>query len=304
MPQLVPFLWFDRHADEAMAYYTSIFDDSRIGHVERYPDESLDPHFATMTGKVIMGSFELCGQPFLCLDGGPQFPINPSISFSCAFDERDAIESAWRQLTEGGTVLMPFQAYPWATAFGWVQDRYGVSWQLAMTAADPPPQRITPMLLFTGPAAGQAATAMGQYTTLFDGSGIDALTVYEDGDDDTPGLVKHARFHLGDQHFLAMDSTLSHDFTFSEGISLFVSCQDQAEIDRYWHTLTSGGGSEGQCGWCQDAFGVSWQIIPANMGELLGSGPAAVQAMMRMSKVNIAELERAGRASRGPSSPA
>jgi predicted 3-demethylubiquinone-9 3-methyltransferase (glyoxalase superfamily) len=297
MPAITPFLWFDHQADEAMAFYTSIFDDSRIGHVERYPDESLDPHYAGMSGKVISGSFELCGQPFLCLDGGPLFPINPAISFYCAFDAATAIESAWQRLSEGGQVLMELQEYPWAPAYGWVRDRYGVSWQLALhpgDSGDAPPQRITPLLMFTGPAAGRAEQAMADYVALFDASGVDALVPYEEGDADTPGLVKHARFHLGDNHFMAMDSTFSHGFTFSEGVSLFVSCQDQAEIDRYWDALTAGGDGEGQCGWCKDPFGVSWQIIPANLGELLGAGPAAVQAMMKMGKLDVAELERAG----------
>ena len=293
MPGITPCLWFDHQADEAMAFYTSIFDDSSIGHIERYPDESLDPHFAGMHGKVIMGSFELAGQSFLCLDGGPQFRINPAISFYCVFDDPAAIESAWQRLREDGKVLMEFQAYPWAPAYGWLQDRYGVSWQLALTAGDRPPQRITPMLMFTGPAAGRAEQAVADYAAVFDGSGIDALVVYEEGDGDTPGLVKHARFHLGDNHFMAMDSTLPHDFMFSEAISLFVSCQAQAEIDRYWNVLTAGGGRESQCGWCKDAFGVSWQIIPANMGALLSAGPAAVRAMMKMRKIDIAELEQA-----------
>jgi predicted 3-demethylubiquinone-9 3-methyltransferase (glyoxalase superfamily) len=303
MPQITPFLWFDDQAEQAMEFYTSVFDDSRIEHVERYPDESLDPHFAGMAGKVIMGSFRLRGRPFLCLDGGPHFRVNPAISFYCTFDDRAAIESTWRRLSQDGKVLMGFQAYPWSPAYGWVQDRFGVSWQLALTTDAPPPQPITPLLMFTGPAAGRAEQAMRDYTALFDDSGVDALAPYEEGDPDTPGLVKHARFHLGDNHFMAMDSTMSHDFTFDEGVSLFVGCQDQAEIDRYWNALTADGGVESQCGWCKDRFGVSWQIIPANMGELLGAGPGPVQAMMHMQKIDIAELERAATPARPASAP-
>jgi predicted 3-demethylubiquinone-9 3-methyltransferase (glyoxalase superfamily) len=295
MPQITPFLWFDRQAEEAMAFYTSIFDGSSVGHVERYPDESLDPHFAGMSGKVISGSFQLGGRPFLCLDGGPGFPINPSISFYCAFDDHASIEAAWRRLSEGGAVLMEFGSYPWAPAYGWVQDRYGVSWQLALSsgAADAPPQRITPMLMFTGAVAGRAEQAMRDYTALFDSSGVDAVVTYEEGDGDTPGLVKHARFHLGADQFMALDSGMAHGFTFTEGVSLLVACRDQAEIDRYWDALTSAGGSESQCGWCKDRYGVSWQIVPANLGELLAAGPAAVQAMMRMRRISIAEIEQA-----------
>jgi predicted 3-demethylubiquinone-9 3-methyltransferase (glyoxalase superfamily) len=296
MPQITPFLWFDHQADQAMAFYTSVFDESRIGHVERYPDESLDEHFVGMGGKVITGVFELWGQPFQCLDGGPAFQLNPAISFYCTFDDRGAIEVAWQRLGEGGTVLMEFGAYPWAPAYGWLQDRFGVSWQLGLAGpGERPPQRITPMLMFTRPDVGTTEEAVSTYAALFGSSGIDSLVAYGEGEGDVPGLVKQARFHLGDNHFLAMDSTIGHEFTFNEAVSLFVSCADQAEIDRYWNALTADGGSESRCGWLKDRFGVSWQIIPANLGDLLAAGPAAVQAMMRMQKIDVAELERAGR---------
>lgn len=295
MPEITPFLWFDDQAESAMKFYTSIFDDSGIGHVERYPDESLDPHFAGMTGKVISGSFRVLGRSLMCLDGGPLFTINPSISFYCTLDDHATAEATWQQLGEGGTVLMPFQAYPWSPAYGWLQDRYGVSWQLTLAGTDRPAARVMPQLMFTGPAAGRAEEAMRLYTGLFEASGIDALVPYEEGDQDTPGLVKHARFHLGDNHLLAMDSARGHDFTFNEGVSLFVSCRDQAEVDRYWDALTFGGGVESQCGWLKDPFGVSWQIVPANLPELLGAGPAVVQSFMTMRRIDIAELQRVGK---------
>lgn len=294
MTQITPFLWFDHQADEAMAFYASVFPDSSIGHVERYPDESIDPHFAGMSGKVITGSFQLAGQRFLCLDGGPKFPINPSISFTCAYDDRAEVEAAWKRLGEGGSVLMELGTYPWSPAYGWVADRFGVNWQLALIDGEAPAQRITPTLMFTQAVAGQAERAMRDYTALFAGSGVDEVVPYTDGDADTPGLVKQGRFHLAGSHFVAMDSTAPHAFTFNEGVSLLVTCADQAEIDRYWDALTSGGGSESQCGWCKDRYGLSWQIVPDNMGELLAAGPAAVQAMMGMRRIDIAELERAG----------
>jgi predicted 3-demethylubiquinone-9 3-methyltransferase (glyoxalase superfamily) len=150
--KITPFLWFNNNAKEAMNYYISVFPDSHQGHVEYYPDESLDPHFQGMSGKVISGEFFLSGQRFLCLDGGPTFAFNEAVSF-------------------------------------------------------------------------------------------------------------------------------------------YVSCTDQAEVDYYWSKLSHVPEAE-QCGWCKDRFGVSWQIIPATMGELLQS-PGAVQAMMKMKKIVIAELEAA-----------
>jgi predicted 3-demethylubiquinone-9 3-methyltransferase (glyoxalase superfamily) len=147
-----PCLWFDSQAREAMEYYVSVFPNSRINRVDEYPDESLDEHFAGMGGKVINGQFTLDGIDFTCLDGGPLF-------------------------------------------------------------------------------------------------------------------------------------------TFNESISFIVSCADQAEIDDYWAKLSHVPDAE-QCGWCKDRFGVSWQIIPANMGELT-QRPEQIQVMMRQKKIVIAELEDA-----------
>lgn len=150
--KITPFLWFDRNAEEAMNYYVNVFPDSRVGRIERYPDESLDPHYVGMKGKVISGEFFLNGQRFMCLDGGPTF-------------------------------------------------------------------------------------------------------------------------------------------TFTEAVSFMVSCETQDEIDHYWSKLSYVTEAE-QCGWCKDKFGVSWQIVPADMGSLLQT-PGAIQAMMQMKKIVIAELEAA-----------
>ena len=151
--RITPSLWFDMNAEEAMNYYCEVFPDAKINHIEYYPDESLDEHFKGMKGKVLNGDFELLGQRFLCLDGGPIFEFSGAVSFT-------------------------------------------------------------------------------------------------------------------------------------------VACNDQAEIDHYWEKLSATPEAEA-CGWCKDKFGVSWQIIPENMGELL-SGPAAIQCMMKMKKIVIAELEVAG----------
>lgn len=148
--KITPSLWFDMNAEEAMKYYVSVFPNSSIEHIEKYPDESLDEHFVGMAGKVINGEFNLSGQRFLCLDGGPQFKFNEAISF-------------------------------------------------------------------------------------------------------------------------------------------MVACEDQEEIDYFWSKLSHVPEAEA-CGWCKDKFGVSWQIIPANMGELIGGKPDSIQSMMQMKKIIIADL--------------
>jgi len=294
MQQITPCLWFNNNAENAMALSCSVFEHSRIVQIERYPDESLDAHFVGRSGKVISGLFELGRQRFLCLDGGPTFVCNPSISFYCTFHERADMEAAWSKLIDGGEALMALQAYPWSPLYGWCKDQYGVTWQLSLSAPTTS-EGITPLLMFTNAQAGKARDAMQLYTALFDHSGIDAIATYEAGEGDTPGLIKHARFHLGDDPLMAMDSSYPHQFDFNEAISFQISCKDQAEIDHFWGALTANGGQESQCGWCKDPFGVSWQIIPKQMGALLGTGPAAIKAMMQMQKIDIATLEKSGK---------
>lgn len=158
MQKITPCLWFDMNAEEAMNYYVSVFKNSKIIRIDRYPDESLDEHFKGMSGKVINGEFELDGVKFICLDGGPAFKLNEAVSF-------------------------------------------------------------------------------------------------------------------------------------------VVDCKDQEEVDYYWEKLSAVPESE-QCGWCKDKFGVSWQIIPTRLGELLNDpdkerANRAMQAMMKMHKIEVAELERA-----------
>ncbi|MEI6410350.1 MAG: VOC family protein, partial [Bacteroidota bacterium] len=115
---------------------------------------------------------------------------------------------------------------------------------------------------------------------------------------DPEGTINHAQFSLDGQMFIVMDSAHPHQFQFNEALSFVVHCDTQVEIDYYWEKLTSNGGEEGQCGWLKDPFGVSWQVVPVNLGALLGNqDPAkaqrAMQAMMQMKKLNIEALREA-----------
>ena len=135
----------------------------------------------------------------------------------------------------------------------------------------------------------QAADAVKHYLSIFDGR----ITSTMPGPD---GSVFGLSFELLGRPYFALNG--GPTFKFSEGISLFVGCDTQDEIDRYWARLTENGGKEVQCGWLVDQFGVSWQVIPKNLGSLLGSkdrvkGGRAMQAMLKMKKLDIAALQRA-----------
>ncbi|HVS03238.1 MAG TPA: VOC family protein [Thermoanaerobaculia bacterium] len=295
MKSITPCLWFDDQAEAAAESYTRLFPDSRVTAVARYP-ESFDNPSGKPPGSVMTVELELAGLPFTLLNGGPQFTINPSISFFVHTDGVEETDSIFTALADGGSILMPLQAYPWSQRFGWVQDRFGVSWQVILGRRDGVRQKIVPCLMFTGAQHGRAEEAMRTFTALFDHSRVGDVARYT-ADEGPEGTVKHGRFVLAGQDFVAMDSHFEHRFGFDEGVSLQVMCEDQAEVDRYWAALSEGG-EEGPCGWLEDRFGLSWQVAPTAFVELLKEGDAAAnerafQAMLDMKKLDIAALRAA-----------
>jgi predicted 3-demethylubiquinone-9 3-methyltransferase (glyoxalase superfamily) len=287
MPSIVPHLWFDRQAREAAELYASLFPSSRVTKVTSLEN--------TPSGSTDIVQFELWGQPFMSISAGPLFRFNPSISFHVKCDSGAQVDHLWKTLSEGGTVLMPLGTYSWSTRYGWLNDRYGLSWQLAQ--ADPTDQHITPVMMFVGDGAGRAEQAITQYLSTFPQSRVAMAMRYGAGEaPDKEGTLKYATFELLGQQFGAMDSARPHDFTFNEAVSFIVMCDTQQEIDHYWDALTSGGNPKAQqCGWLKDPYGVSWQVTPSRLGKLLQGKHAGqvTQAFLKMKKLDIAELEQA-----------
>ncbi len=272
---LYPCLWFNGHAKEAANFYASAFDNSKI----------------TSENPMVV-IFELEGMKFMGLNGGPQFNINPSISFFAYCEGEEELKKKWDLLSEGGKVLMPLDKYPWSEMYGWCQDKFGVNWQLMKGQSE---QKILPSFMFTQGNSGRAEEAIKFYTSLFDDSAINMVSTYEKGEGDIEGFIKHAQFTINGQRFAAMDSSGPHKFTFSEGLSIVVPCETQEQIDYFWERLSEGGLTS-QCGWLKDKFGVSWQIVPTILGKLM-SDPAkrekVMNVVMKSKKFEIAELENA-----------
>jgi predicted 3-demethylubiquinone-9 3-methyltransferase (glyoxalase superfamily) len=293
--KITPYLWFENQAEETINFYTTLFNDARIVSINHYPEGFSEGPLAGMEGKVIHAVFELAGYQFMALDGGPYFKFTPAISFvvNCATEAE--VDTLWAGLIEGGAALMPLQAYPFSPKFGWLQDQYGLSWQLNL-APDRP--QLIPSLLFVGAQCGQAEAAINDYTALFENAGIETLLRYEAGEGgETENNVKQALFTLSNQPFMAMDSGLDHAFTFNEAVSFYVHCQTQEEVDHFWYKLSAHPEAE-QCGWLKDKYGVSWQIIPAALMELINhpdpeKSRRVTEAMLQMKKIDIAGLEQA-----------
>jgi predicted 3-demethylubiquinone-9 3-methyltransferase (glyoxalase superfamily) len=261
----------------------------------------------TPSGDCDVVSFTLWGQPFMAISAGPVFTFNPSISFFVNFDPardpdaRAKLDALWQALEPGGEALMPLDAYPFSKRYGWLKDRYGVSWQLILTDADGEPRPpIVPCLLFTGEVCGRAESAGAYYREVFDDSRAGELRHYPEGSaPDTPDNVMYSDFRLGPTWFAAMDSAHPHGFGFNEAISFIVTCRDQAELDRHWALLSADPKSE-QCGWCKDRFGVSWQIQPQVLAEVMASDDTAAidrvtRAFLPMKKLDAAALAAAAK---------
>lgn len=273
--RISPMVWFDHQAEEAAKFYTSIFPNSKICHKNLDKVEGNNLHHKS-EGAPISVTFELDGFKFAAVDGGLHLKLNPSISFFVTYDSLNQIDAVWDQLAEGATILMPLDRYKWSNKYGWLEDRYGISWQISLgNTKDTNGHNIIPFFTFVKEHHGQAEEAIKFYTSIFRSSLLDGIRRYgSEAFPEREGTVEHAQFILAGQTFMAMDSALEHPFTFNEAISLIVSCDTQEEIAYYQEKLSEGADSraENSYGLLKDKFGVSWRLLPT---------PNALQAYER-----------------------
>jgi predicted 3-demethylubiquinone-9 3-methyltransferase (glyoxalase superfamily) len=147
-------------------------------------------------------------------------------------------------------------------------------------------KKITPFLWFDT----QAEEAMNFYVSLFKNSKVNSISRGPDG------KAFNVSFELDGQEFIGLNA--GPQFKFNEAISMFVNCEDQAEVDYFWNALTADGGEESMCSWCRDKYGLSWQIVPKQLGELMGDpdpvkSKRVMDAMLKMKKIIVADLQKA-----------
>ncbi|MGE0614636.1 MAG: VOC family protein [Bacteriovoracia bacterium] len=286
-PRMRTCLWFNDQAEEAAKFYCSLFKNSKFGEVVRYP-EKVAQHVKAKPGSVMTVTFELEGHAILGLNGGPLFHHTPSLSYFVWCETEAEISELWKKLHEGGKARMGLDKYPWAERYGWTTDRFGVEWQLMLKQN---PVKLAPAFLFVDELFGKGEAAISFYRSIFKESKLDFMAK-----DEKTNTVMHAVFSLNGQTFVLMEGQGQHGYTFSTAFSIVAHCDTQAEIDHYWTKLTADGGRSSQCGWLEDRYGVSWQIVPSQLDEWMREPKKAAQVMdvvMQMQKLDLQKMQQA-----------
>ncbi|WP_237234554.1 VOC family protein [Rothia nasisuis] len=235
------------------------------------------------------------GTSLLLLGADATYSPNPSISgflrfSSDRFGSRELAEQALRAtyaaIGEGGE-LMPLQAYPFAPLFAWVRDRYGFTWQLFLEEGTSGLPFFTPCFMFGNVAHGQCEQATDTWMALLGGKRL-TLTRHGESSYLEPEAVQMTTFTMGGGTFTAIDAGTFHDFTFDPGVSMTLLYEDQAGIDGAWSVLSQVADAE-RCGWCVDAYGVSWQVLPQNIGQIMADTDARAK-LMGMGKIDLRQL--------------
>ena len=279
--RIIPAIWCDGTADEAARFYADTFHEGSV--VEQVPGYA---------STVSIHGFRLS-----LINGGDQDAPNPSISCILNFDPllfggeeqaRAYLDELYERLSTGG-VLMELGEYPFSPRYAWVRDRFGMTWRLMLTdpAGEPRPF-ILPAFMFGGTNHANAEEATEAWIALFDDARRGALRRYEEGGPMEAGTVMFTDFTLRGTWMAAMDSGAFHDFTFTPGVSMIISCRDQEEIDRYWTGLSAVPEAE-RCGWCVDRWGVSWQVVPHSIAELMADA-AMRDKILQMGKIDLNRL--------------
>jgi len=271
---IYPCIWFNNNAQEAADFYCTLFNDARL--LESNP---------------MVARFSAGGISFMLLNGGPKYAPTSAVSYFVYCEAETEINRLYDALKEGGKILMPLDKYDWSPRYAWIEDRFGVNWQLDVEAINSP-QKIVPNLLFVNQKNSKVHEAREKYTAIFKPSMLLMNMAYPPEAGMPNGSLLFAQFKLNGFIMNAMSSTLQHDYDFSPGNSFVVECDTQEEIDAFWEALGKNGRYD-MCGWLADEFGVSWQIVPSILSQLMSDpekGPRVVQAFLKMQKFDIQTL--------------
>jgi len=287
MSNIIPHLWFDTEAAEAAEFYLSVFPDATKRSQTVIKD--------TPSGDCDFLHIELFGQEFMLISAGPYFTVNDSISFliDCESDQ-EAFELYTKLLDDPEPLRMIDEID--FSEIQWINDRYGISWMIQCSSTNPK-RRISPVLQFVGSLCGKMEEAVDFYVSTFNDASI-VSTTYTVNDGGIGESIFHEiiAFTLEGRSFFAMEKFTVDEMPFNEAVSLLIECETQKEIDKYWTSLSAVPEAE-QCGWLKDKYGLSWQVSPRIMNEMMLDDNderlnAVTQSILQMKKLDMDELQR------------
>ncbi|WP_017177076.1 VOC family protein [Actinomyces timonensis] len=264
-PRLMPTFWMDHTADAAIDFYLEAFAEAGIearstGRLT-YPDPLpwYRPEFA---GATRVAFLDIAGTTIGLINAADENAPGPAMSLMLNFDPsviddaEGSLRRLWARLIDGGQALMDLDAYPWSGLYGWVEDRFGLHFQLMLTKPEGDPRPFTlPALTFAGTSLGKARDAVDHYLGAFPDSSLGQRVT----DPERPERVIFSDFCVGQEWIVAMDGMEVNDFTFTAGGSFHIHAPSQAERDYYLGALSHVPEAEVN-GWCRDRYGVTWRI--------------------------------------------
>jgi predicted 3-demethylubiquinone-9 3-methyltransferase (glyoxalase superfamily) len=227
------------------------------------------------------------------MNGNRGETFNEQVSFFIYTGNDEEAERLYEVLAEEGKVLFPLAQYPWARKYAWVQDRFGIHWQIDADEIRNR-QKIVPCFLLVNDDKYKIRALLTRWQDIFESKRLLMEIPMQPSPTEASGALQFAQIMLHGFIVNVMSSPGIHETQRSSGISLAIACKDQQEIDRLWEQLSEGG-EEQACGWLQDAYGISWQILPENLNQILFDKPSGRQEQklnkfMKMKKIVWSDL--------------
>ncbi|MFU2181304.1 VOC family protein [Streptococcus hyovaginalis] len=289
MQILIPHLWYDTEAREAVERYTSLFPDSGLDWSYTITD--------TPSGDAEMIHFHLGDTTMAAISAGPYFQLNESISLMIDLSSKEELNRIYKGLMDGGRELMPLDEYDFSPYYAWVEDKYGLSWQLSYNPEITESFRVSFCLLFSEDQVGLAENALKTYQECFVGSYVERISYYQSGEALLEeAKINYSQLRIGNQDLILMDHGYGGENSFNEAFSFMLLVDTQEEADAYYEHLSAVPEAE-ICGWTKDTYSVSWQIVPRMMmASQLTSSQEKMQtlnqAILKMKRLDIAEIEK------------
>lgn len=274
---IFPCIWFDKNAQEAAQFYTTVFEDATI--------LSQNPMVTIM---------HINGCQFMLLNGGNTYSPNPAISYYVYCGSEEMVQNIYAKITEKGKILMALDSYDWSPKYAWVEDEYGVNWQLDVNDSSSE-QKIVPSIMLSNEQFLKTKEIQQFYTSTFVPSEVLLEANYPAGSSVPEDALLFTQFRIKDMLLNAMSNSQPFEYSFTAGNSFVVECDFQEDIDFYWETLGENGSYQ-MCGWLTDSYGISWQIVPKILKQLMADenrAPRVIEAFLDMQKFNIQKLKDA-----------